>query len=231
MNSLPSDAESEGPPGPSDSEQPAARGPEQAQGPGDQNEAKERAAEAAEKSGGVKFTDKRRFDPETGKLRTPPASATASVDDVLNSIEDQTVGAFSADARVRELTDDVQRVTAEYANYRKRVDRDRDAVRELAVLAVLKELLPVLDDIERARAHGELTGPFKAVADALAAKLEKLGLEPFGKEGEPFDPTQHEALTHSEGEGLEAPTVSNVFQPGYMYKGRVVRPAGVAVTE
>jgi hypothetical protein len=91
--------------------------------------------------------------------------------------------------QVAERTADLQRVQAEYANYRRRVDRDREAVREAALANVLTNLLPVLDDIGRARDHGELEGGFKAVAEALEATVEKLGLARFGAEGDPFDPT------------------------------------------
>ena len=108
--------------------------------------------------------------------------------------------------RLAERTADLQRVTAEYANYRKRVDRDRLAVREQALANVLSALLPVLDDIGRAREHGELVGGFKSVADSLESAVTKLGLSRFGTEGEPFDPTVHEALTHSYSADVAEPT-------------------------
>ena len=100
-------------------------------------------------------------------------------------------------AQLAERTADLQRMQAEYANYRKRVERDRIAVREQALANVLAELLPVLDDIGRAREHGELVGGFKSVAESLEAAVAKLGLVSFGDKGEPFDPTMHEALMHS----------------------------------
>jgi len=135
------------------------------------------------------------------------------------------------EAQLEERTADVQRVHAEYANYRKRVDRDRELVRDQAAGVVLAELLTVLDDIDRAREHGELSGGFKSVAEAIEATLGKLGLERFGDAGEPFDPTVHEALMHSEDESVTQTTCVAVLQPGYRYAGRVLRPARVAVAD
>src|SRR5205823_2560125 len=99
-------------------------------------------------------------------------------------------------AQLAERTADMQRIQAEYANYRKRVERDRMAVREQALANVLIELLPVLDDIGRAREHGELSGAFKSVAESLESAVAKLGLVSYGEKGEPFDPVIHEALMH-----------------------------------
>ena len=130
-----------------------------------------------------------------------------------------------------ERTADLQRVQAEYANYRKRVERDREAVREFAVGDALSALLPVLDDIGRAREHGELEGGFRQVAEALDAAVTKLGLTRFGQPGDRFDPTQHEALMHSYSDEVIEPTAVQILQPGYSYAGRVVRPARVAVAE
>jgi len=133
--------------------------------------------------------------------------------------------------KLAERTADVQRVQAEYANYRKRVERDRSAVREHALASVLSELLPVLDDIGRAREHGELTGGFKAVAEALEAIMAKLGLATFGEAGEPFDPNVHEALMHSYSAEVTEPTSVQILQPGYKVGERILRPARVAVAE
>ncbi|HYN56888.1 MAG TPA: nucleotide exchange factor GrpE [Motilibacterales bacterium] len=127
------------------------------------------------------------------------------------------------------LTADLQRVHAEYSNYRKRVERDRELVRERAVESALVELLPILDDIGRARDHDELVGGFRSVGEALEAAVVRLGLTPFGAVGEPFDPTRHEALMREEREGLTEPTVVTVLQVGYEMNGRVVRPARVSV--
>jgi molecular chaperone GrpE len=130
-----------------------------------------------------------------------------------------------------ERTADLQRLQAEYANYRKRVDRDRTTVRELAVANSLTELLPVLDAIDQAREHGELSGGFKSVADSLQAALTKLGLVSYGQRGDAFDPKIHEALTHSYSPDVTEDTCVEVFQPGYKVGERILRPARVAVAE
>ncbi len=142
-------------------------------------------------------------------------------------------GAAEADTTVRlaERTADLQRLQAEYANYRKRVERDRVAVREQALASVLSELLPVLDDIGRAREHGELTGGFKAVAESLEASAGKLGLTTFGEAGEAFDPNVHEALMHSYSPDVTETTCAQILQPGYKVGERILRPARVAVAE
>jgi len=133
--------------------------------------------------------------------------------------------------QIRERTADLQRLQAEYQNYRRRVERDREAVREVAVINVLSNLLPVLDDIGRARDHGELEGGFKSVAEALEATVEKLGLQRFGEPGGPFDPTIHEALMHAYSAEVSEPTCVQILQPGYRIGERIVRPARVAVAE
>ena len=132
---------------------------------------------------------------------------------------------------VATLTADLQRLQAEYANYRKRVDRDRQLTSELAFAAVLSELLPVLDDLERASEHGELTGGFKAVADQLNSITSRIGLEKYGTAGEAFDPQIHEALMHDESADVAVATATKILQPGYKYKERILRPARVAVTD
>ena len=134
-------------------------------------------------------------------------------------------------ARLAERTADLQRLQAEYANYRKRVERDRIAVREQALANVLTELLPVLDDIGRAREHGELTGGFKSVAESLESATVKLGLASYGEDGDPFDPKLHEALMHSYSPDVTEPTAVRVLQPGYKVGDRILRPARVAVAE
>ena len=132
---------------------------------------------------------------------------------------------------VTTLTADLQRVQAEYANYRKRVDRDRTATTEFAFVSVLIELLPVLDDLERAGEHGELTGGFKAVADRINTTVEKLGLTKFADAPVAFNPEIHEALTHETSTQVTEPTASKILQPGYKFKERVIRPARVVVTD
>ncbi len=132
---------------------------------------------------------------------------------------------------VAALTADLQRLQAEYANYRKRVERDRAVAHELAISSVLTELLATLDDIDRAADHNELTGGFKAVADQLAAITNRFGLEKYGTEGEEFDPQIHEALLHDTSTDVKVSTASKILQPGYKYKERILRPARVAVTD
>ena len=129
------------------------------------------------------------------------------------------------------LTEDLQRLQAEYANYRKRVERDRALASELAVGSVLGELLSILDDIERASEHGELQGGFKSVADQLVAITNKLGLEKFGTAGEALDPQIHEALMHETSTEVKVPTASKILQPGYKFKDRILRAARVSVTD
>ncbi|HEY8046941.1 MAG TPA: nucleotide exchange factor GrpE [Streptosporangiaceae bacterium] len=134
-------------------------------------------------------------------------------------------------AQLAERTADLQRVHAEYANYRKRVERDRLAVREQALANVLGSLIPVLDDIGRAREHGDLNGAFKSVGESLETIAAKLGLESFGEPGEPFDPLVHEALMHSYSPDVTEPTAVQILQPGYKVGERIIRPARVAVAE
>ncbi|MEU4113537.1 nucleotide exchange factor GrpE [Kitasatospora sp. NPDC028055] len=137
----------------------------------------------------------------------------------------------AAKRELAERTADLQRLQAEYQNYRKRVERDRLTVREIAVSNILESLIPVLDDIGRAREHGEVTGGFKSVSDSLETVVAKLGLQQFGKEGEPFDPTQHEALMHSYSSDVTEDTCVQILQPGYRIGERIIRPAMVAVAE
>jgi molecular chaperone GrpE len=132
---------------------------------------------------------------------------------------------------LEERTADLQRLQAEFQNYRRRVERDRIAVKEIAVANLLTELLPVLDDIGRAREHGELVGGFKSVAESLETTVAKMGLQQFGKEGEPFDPTIHEALMHSYAPDVTETTCVAILQPGYRIGERTIRPARVAVAE
>jgi molecular chaperone GrpE len=137
----------------------------------------------------------------------------------------------AADLRgqLAERTADLQRLQAEYANYRKRVDRDRATVREHAVAGALGELLPVLDAISQAREHGELSGGFKSVADSLQAAVGKLGLVSYGQRGDAFDPKIHEALSYTDSPDVAEDTCVEIFQPGYKVGERILRPARVAV--
>jgi molecular chaperone GrpE len=177
--------------------------------------------------------DKRRIDPDTYQVREgaaqppPPHSAAEAGSDAAGAPD----ALSDVELQLAERTSDLQRVQAEYTNYRRRVERDRQAVGEQALAAVFAGLLPVLDDIDRARAHDEVTGGFAIVADGLEATFAKLGLERFGDAGEPFDPTVHEALTHGYSAEVTEPVAAEIFQPGYRVGERILRPARVAVLE
>lgn len=180
--------------------------------------------------------DRRRIDPETGQVRQAPEPDEAAEPEQAAPAE----GAAAAEepdreaelkAQLDERTADLQRLQAEYANYRKRIDRDREVVINTAKASVAQELLSVLDDIERAKQHGDLTGAFKAVADKLVATLERVGLESFGHEGEAFDPSVHEAVQHDTSPEVSGPTVTAVLRRGYRFGDRVVRAALVGVTD
>ncbi|NYH52384.1 MULTISPECIES: nucleotide exchange factor GrpE [Nocardiopsis] len=207
------------------------------------------AGEGEERQGPV-IRDNRRIDPETGEVRNPEAEGDdteeipevaeeevveADLEDdapeVPDTPESVVSEAINADERVVELTNDLKRVQAEYANYRKRVDRDRVTVREMATAQVVGELLPILDDVGRAREHDELNGGFKAVGEALEATVAKLGLERYAEKGDEFDPNLHEALTLVPVPGISTQTVIEVFQPGYRMGERILRPARVVVGE
>ncbi|MFF4834907.1 nucleotide exchange factor GrpE [Streptomyces sp. NPDC001315] len=133
--------------------------------------------------------------------------------------------------RLRERTADLQRLQAEYDNYRKRVRRDRRAVGEIAVANVLTGLLPVLDALDEARAHGVVTGGFRLVADVLETELASLGLEAFGAAGDPFDPALYEAVSCTRADHVERPTCSTILRPGYRVGDQLLRPALAEVTE
>ncbi|WP_328748978.1 nucleotide exchange factor GrpE [Streptomyces sp. NBC_00285] len=160
--------------------------------------------------------------PQEGAAPAGDASAqiaglTAQLDQVRKALEERTA--------------DLQRLQAEFQNYRRRVERDRVAVKEVAIANLLTELMPTLDDIGRAREHGELLGGFKSVAESLETVAAKMGLQQFGKEGEPFDPTIHEALMHSYAPDVTETTCVAILQPGYRIGERTIRPARVAVAE
>lgn len=173
---------------------------------------------------GIKVTDKRRIDPETGEIRAG-ASAPAAASDEPTEVSDL------AAELTAELTADLQRITAEYANYRKRVDRDRDLIKDLAIATVLEQLLPLLDDIDRAKEHQELTGGFAAVADNLTKVVERFNLVPTGAVGDEFNPTEHEALQVIESTDFTVPSVATVLRKGYRRGEKLIRPAQVIVAE
>jgi len=169
---------------------------------------------------------------QNGPDETETADATEEVMEGI--IEDAPVTGqkqSDAEARLAERTADLQRLQAEYANYRKRVDRDRAAVREQAIATALTGLLPVLDAIAQAREHGELSGGFKSVADSLQSAVGKLGLVAYGEKGDAFDPKIHEALTATYSPDVTEDTCVEIFQPGYKVGEKILRPARVAVAE
>jgi molecular chaperone GrpE len=172
----------------------------------------------------VTVTDKRRIDPQTGEVRDPGPAPSGSAP-----------GAFPGESpeeadKAAELLGDLQRVQADFANYRKRALRDQESAGERAKAGVAIQLLPVLDDLERARDHGDLeASPLKAVADKLAGVLTGLGLMGFGAEGEDFDPSLHEAVQH-EGDG-SYPVIGHVMRRGYRLGDQVLRHALVGVVD
>ena len=223
------------------------------QGPHDNDNSTETEQSGQSGEPRVVVRDRRRIDPETGQVKTVTeevpvdeagapeggrhaASGEEVAEDAVPEVEaeivQETVSAEgSLKSQLEERTKDLQRLQAEYANYRKRVDRDRESVVTGAKASVVNELLAVLDDLERAAAHGDLTGAFKAVADKLTATLHRVGLEPFGHENEPFDPAVHEAVQHDTSPDVPGPTVTAVLRRGYRIGERTLRPALVAVTD
>lgn len=212
-----------------------------------------------EEQEGLHITDRRRFDPETYQRREAsdaeqsPADPVSAGEDPEVEVEEVEEGEVPADfvvpddlsglatdtrvgeleTQVRERTEDLQRLQAEYVNYKRRVDRDRDLARQGGIESVLVDLLEVLDDLRSAREHEDLTGGFKAVAEEIEKITTKYGLVGYGTEGDAFDPQIHEALMHqpaAEGAEHDGPVVSAVLQLGYRLGERVLRPARVAVT-
>ena len=192
----------------------------------------------------VVIRDKRRIDPTSGTVRVPageqPAGARPGVHPAGEQMSEHEVTVDGAQPTVvdddltrqlAERTEDLQRVTAEYANYRRRVDRDRQLVVDQAAERFATQLFPVVDDIERARDHGELTGGFKSVADRILGLLDGLGVEAFGTAGDPFDPSLHEAVIHDTSPDVDAPTATTVLRQGFRRGDRVLRTAMVAVTD
>ncbi|MEV6489692.1 nucleotide exchange factor GrpE [Actinoplanes sp. NPDC051633] len=195
------------------------------------SDAKEAKAREAAAKGGAH----RAAEPEEGAEVKAAASGDAKDADDVKDVKDVKPGLGAELEALRteleERTRDLQRVTAEYANYRKRVDRDRGAAAEQTTGAVLSALLPVLDDVDRAREHGDLVGPFATVAESLTASTSKLGLVPFGEKGDPFDPTRHEAVAHQTSPDVTEPTCVEVMRRGYTLGERLLRPALVAVAD
>jgi molecular chaperone GrpE len=179
----------------------------------------------------VVIRDNRKIDPVTGEARKSAGSAGDVPPAEPADPADTAILDAAATALLAERTSDLQRVQAEYANYRKRADRERLAAGDVAVGSVLAALLPVLDNVDRAREHGDLTGGLKAVADQLEEIFTKLGLDSFGTVGDPFDPAIHEAVLHNESDEVTEPTVTTVMRPGYTHRERLLRPAMVGVSD
>ncbi|WP_166851175.1 nucleotide exchange factor GrpE [Isoptericola sp. BMS4] len=183
------------------------------------------------------FTDKRKVDPATGEARPAEDAAGEQPEgDPLEALDFEPTGeaAESADvlqakAEAAEHLDALQRERAAFTNYRNRSLRDQEAARTQGTQDVLVALLPVLDDIERAKQHGELAGPMAAIAEKVDATLAKFGIERFGAVGEEFDPTVHEALMHNADAEASTTTVNLVVEPGYRIGEKVVRAARVGV--
>jgi molecular chaperone GrpE len=148
--------------------------------------------------------------------------AEAQADAVLSKAQD----------KAAEHLADLQRLQAEFANYRKRVDRDRELSSAAATARAIEALIPVLDDIAAARDHGDLEeGPFAAIAEKLESTLAKFGWSSFGKPGEPFDPTLHDALHTLTSADVKAPQIDTVAQPGHRLGEKILRPARVVVAQ
>jgi molecular chaperone GrpE len=202
-------------------------------------ESEHRHAEAEFEQRGPTVRDRRRIDPETYQVREPQETAApAAAAPEPETPEPETLPVPDLEAEVKELTDklaertsDLQRLQAEYVNYKRRVDRDRDLARKVTIEGVLKDFLSVLDDVRSAREHEELNGGFKAVAEEIERVTSKYGLESFGEAGDPFNPHIHEALLHAHADGIDGPTCVEILQPGYRIGDRILRPARVAVAE
>ena len=197
----------------------------------------EQSEQEGQEPQGPTVRDKRRIDPETYQVREPQ-SAAAPAPGAAAPAEQEPQGPAGGNVQVEELqsalaerTADLQRLQAEYVNYKRRVDRDRDLTRKVALEGFVKDFLPVLDDLRSAREHGELVGAFKAVGDEVERITGKHGLETFGAKGDPFDPHIHDALMQVPAEGIDGPTCVEILQPGYRIGERVLRPARVAVGE
>jgi molecular chaperone GrpE len=196
-----------------------------------------RHAEAEFEQRGPTVRDRRRIDPETYQVREPQETAAPAAAAQETPIP-ETPPVPDLEAEVKELQDklaertsDLQRLQAEYVNYKRRVDRDRDLARKVTIEGVLKDFLSVLDDVRSAREHEELNGGFKAVAEEIERVTSKYGLESFGEAGDPFNPHIHEALLHAHADGIDGPTCVEILQPGYRIGDRILRPARVAVAE
>ncbi|MCT1356095.1 nucleotide exchange factor GrpE [Gordonia sp. p3-SID1431] len=184
----------------------------------------------------VTVTDRRRIDPETGEVRDEPAAGPGPADagpvvDEQTSDEQQAGGAADEpDARVAELTADLQRERAQFANFRRRAAEEKQGSVAYGKQILIDKLLPIIDDLDRAREHGDLdSGPLRAVADKLTGVLAAEGLVAFGAAGDEFDPELHEAVQH-DGTGAN-PVIGSVYRCGYRLGEKVIRTAMVTVTD
>jgi molecular chaperone GrpE len=195
--------------------------------------------------------DKRRIDPDTGEVRHPESDAAAPaaggapdaagedsfteedlafLTDLAAESEADAKIAASESGLAAERLADLQRLQAEYVNYRKRVHRDRENARENAIAEVVKSLLPILDDLDRAHAHGDLEGtPLDLVAQKLRASFERYGLTAVGAKGDVFDHNLHEAIYQQPSPDVTVNTVADVIESGYLLGEKLLRPAKVAV--
>jgi molecular chaperone GrpE len=199
------------------------------------------AASGGSEEPSVTVRDRRKIDPESGQVRAPaeeeqatPAPEAAAGEAEAAETSEASGEPSAVEAAQQEAAErlaDLQRLQAEYANYRKRVERERERAAEGGKAGLAAELLTVLDDVELAAAHGDLTGPFKAVGDKLVGVLTSSGVEPFGEENEAFDPTLHEAVQQTTSPEVSAPTVTGVLRRGYRIGDRVLRNALVVVTD
>lgn len=155
----------------------------------------------------------------------------AEIDAIAEEVNEAVEGVKSESDLISDLTRDLQRLQAEYSNYRKRVERDRSLAHEIAVASVLTEMLPILDDLDRAASHNELSGGFKAVADQVTAITNRIGLIRYGEAPAEFDPSIHDAMLHETSPEVKETTVTAILQPGYRFKERILRPARVTVTD
>ena len=172
--------------------------------------------------------DKRRIDPETGEARETESAEERLTDEDLAKLLEEPAPGIDTSA---EHLNDLKRVQAEYANYRKRVDRDRHVARELAIVEIMTGFLPVLDDLDLAEAHGDLDGsPLELVAQKMRALFERYGMEKVGAVGDAFDPKLHEAIAQVPNSDVEFETIADVVQPGYRLAERLLRAAKVAVS-
>jgi len=173
------------------------------------------------------FIDKRRVDPETGDVR-PEAVQAVSGDGITE--EDLELLADAERDLVAEYRDRAARAEAELQNFRTRVERDRQANRDAVIAEVIRGMLPVMDDLDRAEAHGDLAGgPLEMVAQKLRSSFERYGLTAVGEVGEAFDPARHQAMVRLPEEGAVGETVADVIEGGYALGDRLIRPAKVAV--